>query len=139
MNTHLLEVSDGYMHGKFMLARLDADDLRQRSALPGYETDNFWTNSGGRRKFNTHSTLVIDCQTGAAVALSLDPYSWTKLERDGEHAGAWVCPMFRPMLKWLCQQGIDKSGDLTGLPRFVEIDPMSGDAKPRVESEAQAA
>lgn len=117
MIVKFIEASDGTAHGKFMLARMDAE-LATRSGLPGYEDEPLMT-VGGRRKFNSHSTLVVDLQTGRGAALALDPFSYTKLDEGGR---MWVCPMFRPFLKWLCLQGLGMgAGDITALPSYVEI------------------
>lgn len=118
MITKFIEASDGNAYGKFLLLRMDSEELNMMSALPGFEKQRLLTN-GGRRKFNDHSTLVVDLQTGRAVALSLDPYSWTKVD---ENITLWVCPLFRPFVKWLCQQGLDAGkGDIRSLPAYIEV------------------
>ena len=125
MITHFLEASDNLAYGKFMLARLDGDEINAPSALPGYEGSSL-LRLGGLRRFNERSTLIVDLQTGnAAVFFISDGGDWkADLNRTGP---IHVCPMFRPMLKWLYEQKVPAHppAAIQQLPHFVEIDNAS--------------
>lgn len=122
MISHFIEATNDVNYGKFLLLRFDAGERAARTALFGYEGEPLWT-FGGVRKLNPTMTFVVDLQTGEGAAFSLDPYSWTKL--DAEHR-IWVCPMYGPFLRWLCQQGLDYgAGDIAKLPRCVQLEAES--------------
>jgi hypothetical protein len=121
-----IETSNDFNHGKFMLARLDAAELRARSALPGYEESSLW-HLGGLRAFNKHTTLVFDLQTGEGATFTLARHG--SPSADLTKHKIWVCPMFEPFLHWLYAQGLDHgAGDIAALPRFVELSMADGAA-----------
>jgi hypothetical protein len=118
MIAHYIEASnDGMNWGKFLLLRHEQDP---GSALPGYEGEPLLTSS---RKFNRVHTMVIDLQTGEGAAFALEG-SALNAHVDLERHKIWVCPLYEPFLQWLYEQpGLDMGrGDITALPRFVELD-----------------
>jgi hypothetical protein len=120
MVTHFIEASDGMMHGKFMLGRLDSAELGVRSALPGSEEDPLMR-VGGRRRLNERSTLIVDLQTGNGAAFFIGGGLWiADLNRTGP---IHVCPMFPPFLKWLYEQKVPDfpATAIEQLPRYVRI------------------
>lgn len=117
MITHFLETTDGIAHGKFLLGRLDASEAQVKSALPMLEGQSMWRNAGGARKFRPEHTLILDLQTGEGAGWGLsDRYHC--LQRL-EELRAWVCPMYRPTVLWLCERATLPFAEL---PRYVEID-----------------
>lgn len=120
MISHFIEATNDVNYGKFLLLRFDAQERQVRTALFGYEdSESLWT-FGGQRKLNPRTTFVVDLQTGEGAAFGLDAMSWTELNE--KHA-IWVCPMYEPFLRWLCQQGLDNGGgDITKLPRCVQLE-----------------
>jgi hypothetical protein len=119
MISHFIEGTNDFNYGKFLLLRFDTSERQVRTALTGFEGHPLFT-FGGQRKLNPRMTLVVDLQTGEGAAFSLDPMSWTEL---GDKHRIWVCPMYEPFLRWLCQQGLDNGGgDITALPRCVQLD-----------------
>lgn len=129
MITRFIEATqktDNYNHGKFMVARFDADEAKAMTAMPGYEEWSLWR-IGGQRKLHPGTTLVVDLQTGEGAAFSLKG-SWPGAAKyDLDAHKIWVCPMYEHFLGWLYRQGLgDGAGDITTLPRYVEIDTLEG-------------
>jgi hypothetical protein len=124
--THFIEASDGVAHGKFLLGRLSKVELAARSALPGFKTHRLMS-VGGRRKFNERTTLMLDLQTGEGAGFYLDGEIDARHDMTSRHPKLWVCPMFRPTLYWLAEQGLGNgAGSIAALPHYVEIDIATG-------------
>lgn len=132
MIVHFIEVTQADFnlnHGKFMIGRFTAEEARTNSALPDYEHESLWR-VGGLRKMRPDTTLVMDLQTGEGASFSLDPMGgdpkWQAHFHLEKHK-IWVCPMFEPFLGWLYGQGLaNGKGDITALPRYVEVATLEG-------------
>lgn len=121
MITRFVEVTDGWMYGKFLVCRMDAEELATPSEMPDARHGERLLVHGGRRRFNDHSTLVIDLQLGTAAAW---PLQGLMEAYESEHL--WhlhVCPMYRPFVRWLYEQGrwAMGAGDITEIPRYLEV------------------
>jgi hypothetical protein len=118
---HIVEATNGLNYGKFLLARLDADELRMPTAMPEGNGTPWWRH-GGLRRLNPHTTLVVDLQTGEGACFTLEGsgfHAHVDLERFRVH----VCPLYEPFLGWLYDRGefARGRGDLTTLPRYLEL------------------
>jgi hypothetical protein len=118
MITHFLEASDGMLHGKFLLARLDGAEIQTQTALPDL-TGSIFANAGGRRKFLPSHTLVLDLQTAQGAGFLLTDFLKTRQEL--QDLKAWVCPMYRPTVLWLTDRA---TLPFSQLPRYATIDAM---------------
>jgi hypothetical protein len=134
VHLRFVEVSDGSAYGKFLLCRLTRTELHTPSAMPeaqGVDMLNF----AGRRRFNNHSTLVIDLQRGTAAAWSLSCPVEKPSEQDAKLAVRWymdehlsglrmlVCPLYLPFVSWLTRRGdlAMGAGDLESIPRYIDL------------------
>jgi len=109
MNTHFIEVTNGWNWGKFMLARFDADEWNRRSSVGDLDTPLL-----REVGWSPEHLLVWDLQTGEGAIFRPGGYAKADLDK---HA-VWVCPMFQPFLAWLYAQDVS---DITKLPHLVEL------------------
>lgn len=133
MITQFVEVTDNVAYGKFMVARLDVEDLDARTAMPEAQPplgSDDWAprllSYGGRRRFNDHSTLVIDLQRGTGYAWPLEGGEIGMLHYRNEKLGRiehLVCPMYMPFVQWLHEKGewAHGAGDITLIPRYLPL------------------
>lgn len=108
MKTKFIEATNGPRnHGKFLLARFDADEWARRSEVDGRSLV-------GGRGWTPEHLLVLDLQTGEGAMFrpgGLASY-------DLSERRVWVCPLFEPMLEWLYKQD---TTDLAKLPDLVDL------------------
>ena len=111
----IIEVTNGFNWGKFLVARFD-DEWSYRSAI---DTMNSSTGAlpirllpslgWGRDHF-----LFLDLQTGEGAIFRHGGMARADLNKHR----IWVCPMAEPALLWLYSQDLS---DLTALPALVEL------------------
>lgn len=116
MKVKLIEVTNGFNWGKFLVAGFDADEWGYRSqidtmagstgVLPlrllpalGWSADHFW---------------FLDLQTGEGAMFRHGGMARADLDKHR----VWVCPMAEPTLAWLYRQDLT---DLDALPALVEF------------------
>lgn len=108
MQTHIIEVTNQFNWGKFMLMRYDREwqypshiDMG-RPMLHGIGTG--------------HNALwVLDLQTGEGAMFY--PGGIASIDLNRKHR-IWCCPMYEPFLTWLYKQDLS---DITKLPKIVEL------------------
>lgn len=131
MITHFVEVTDGMMYGKFMVCRLDATELKTTTAMPEAPEGQRLLTYSGRRRFNDHTTLVIDLQRGTGFAwplengvIGMQHYIREHYDKDVGPKLAWlVCPMYLPFVLWLHEQGKWRNGRgfIQEIPRYLDL------------------
>lgn len=135
MITHFVEVTDGFAYGKFLVCRLDRDELTMRTAMPEAHGE-LLLNYAGRRRFNDHTTLVVDLQVGSAFAWPLENgeigfrhyldkhYARSANIIDGDPPiFALVCPLYLPFVLWLHEQRkwAEGAGNIEEIPRYLDL------------------
>jgi hypothetical protein len=95
VRTKIIEVTNGFNWGKFMLGQFD-EEWSYRSKVDA-ETRMPLLRARG---WGPEHLLVLDLQTGEGVVLR--PGGNAKADLN-EHR-VWVCPMFEPFLMWLYKQ-----------------------------------
>lgn len=109
MRTKVIEATNGFNWGKFLLARFE-EEWALRSTIStdyniplpmelGWTREHIW---------------VMDLQTGEGALFRAPGFVPADLKA---HA-IWVCPMFEPFLVWLYKQDLS---DLDALPSKVEM------------------
>jgi len=109
MITRIVEVTNGFNWGKFMLARFDAQEWNRRSPVSesaqpllreiGWSPAHLW---------------VLDLQTGEGALFRPGGLARADLNKHK----IWVCPLYEPFLTWLYTQD---TADLSLLPETVEL------------------
>jgi hypothetical protein len=126
MLTRFVEVTDGIAYGKFLVSRLDAHELATPSAMPEAPEGQRLMSYSGRRRFNDHSTLVVDLQRGTAFAwplqggrIGMEHFLRSHLEGMAE----LVCPLYLPFVRWLHEDGTWSmgAGNLDDIPSYIEL------------------
>lgn len=112
MLTRIIEATNGFNWGKFLLARFDAQEWQKRSVISnsrspllrelGWDPEHLW---------------VLDLQTGEGAFLRVSRYGHAPSDLNRKHR-IWVCPLYEPFLVWLYQQD---TSDLEALPDQVEL------------------
>ena len=109
MKTRIIEATNGFNHGKFLLGRHDVewshptaiDDSAYRVlSLTGWSPRHL---------------LVLDLATGEGAMFQPGGMAAADLDKHR----IWVCPMFEPFLTWLYRQDLS---DLDALPLLVELE-----------------
>jgi hypothetical protein len=108
MLTKIVEVTNEFNWGKFMLARFDKE-WGHRSALSGSQAPLLREIGWGPEHL-----WVLDLQTGEGAFFRLGGLARADLNKHK----IWVCPMFEPFLEWLYQQDVT---DLSVLPDLVRL------------------
>lgn len=109
MERWFFEATNGLAWGKFMVGRFDAYDWAATSEVdPGKSLLR-------ARGWGPEHHLVLDLQTGQGAVFAVQPGGVA--EADVNKARIWVCPLFRPFLQWLYEQGTGQS--FYGLPKVV--------------------
>ncbi len=114
MITKIIEATNGFNWGKFMVAQFTPDEWARKSLIDadvgpigrsllrslGWDAsvDHFW---------------VLDLQTGEGAYFRHSGNASADLHK---HA-IWVCPLYEPFLEWLYQQ----PADLAALPELVDL------------------
>jgi hypothetical protein len=129
MQAKIVEATNGFNWGKFMVAKLSDRELATESAVdPG---SNLFRSIG----YNFQNIWVFDLQTREGAAF----YPKGHARADLHKHKVWVCPMFEPFLEWLYTQDCS---NISLLPALVELDPeatkhhtaMWGYRRPGVET-----
>jgi hypothetical protein len=89
MITKIVEVTNNFNWGKFMLAAFDEQEWKIRSQL----TDSYLL---GRLGWDRSHVWFMDLQTGEACFI----LPGGMVARDLEKHAVWVCPMAEPFLEW---------------------------------------
>lgn len=118
MFTQIIEATNDFNHGKFMVGRFDEDEWATPSAL--HTVSDMGATSPERsvvaaRGWTRRHLWVMDLQTGEG-ALFLPGGS---AHADLEKHKIWVCPMFEPFLVWLYRQDLE---DVSALPAAVRVE-----------------
>lgn len=115
MKTKVVEVTNGFNYGKFMVARFDEEwflesklEIDPEIALPGPRP--LLSQLG----WHSDHTWVLDLQTGEGALF----WPVGSAHHDLMKHAVWVCPMFEPFLIWLYEQNLD---DIHALPDLVEF------------------
>lgn len=132
MIARFVEVTDLVAYGKFLVCRMTPVELATPTAMPearllvpdAAPSPPLLT-YGGRRRFNSHSTLVVDLQRGTAAAW---PLQGVAEAYKAEHLqNLPVCPMYMPFIEWLYRDArwAMGAGDITDIPAYIELPTMS--------------
>lgn len=115
MRTKIIEVTNGFNWGKFLIGEFDTEwGLKSEIPLdPSIEALNMpLLNQLGWARGQYF--LVLDLQTGEGAIFN--PVGSARHDLNGKHK-IWVCPMFEPFLLWLYEQPMD----LDKLPTVVNF------------------
>lgn len=111
MLTHMMEATNGFNWGKFLIGRFDHEwQAPSLISFPSVKGKGLLRQRG----WSTEHLLVLDLETGEGAIF-----------RPGGSAGAdlkkrqiWVCPLYPAFLEWLYAQDL---ADLKALPRLVKL------------------
>jgi len=109
MKTRVVELTDGFNWGKFLVAKFDEAEWSVRSAVDGQRLLR-------GRGWSERHLFILDLQTGEGAIFL--PGGQPKADLD-KHA-VWVCPMFELFLGWLYARPRHWD-DLGSLPALVEL------------------
>lgn len=109
VKTKIIEATNGFNWGKFLLGRLDHEWEVKSAVDPGRRllTQLGWAP-------DRMNLWVLDLQTGEGAYFQLGGSARSDLQKHR----VWVCPLFEPFLSWLYQQDVT---DLDQLPALVEL------------------
>jgi hypothetical protein len=110
MLTKIIEATNGFNWGKFLVARFD-HEWRQRSAISDSKTPLL-----RQLGWDPNFVWVLDLQTGEGALFAVQPSAQARSDLNKHRI--WVCPLFEPFLVWLYQQDIS---DLEVLPGIVQL------------------
>lgn len=109
MKTRIIEATNGFNWGKFLIGRFD-EEFDHRSAVdPTLAPMHRW---------DRNNLLVLDLATGEGAIFR--PGGSVDYDLNQKHQ-IWVCPMYEPFLRWLYAQ--PHPFDLDALPARVDVDP----------------
>jgi hypothetical protein len=110
---------------------MDSGELMTPTAMPEAPEGQRLLTYSGRRRFNNHTTLIVDLQVGTAFAwplenglIGMQHYISKHYEADFGPKFAWmVCPLYLPFVLWLHEQGkwAEGAGDITEIPRYLDL------------------
>lgn len=109
MICRIVELTNLFNWGKFMVARFDRDEWRYKSRIDGYGLI-------GGRGWTAEHLWILDLQTGEGAFFKPGGLAEADLNK---HA-IWVCPMFEVFLKWLYKHP-EHWKDITTIPEFLEL------------------
>ena len=109
MQTKIIEATNGFNWGKFLLGRLD-HEWQLRSSI---EPDRLLLPQLGWSQ-DARLLWVLDLQTGEGAYFRIGGSARSDLQKHR----IWVCPLFEPFLGWLYAQDVT---DLDRLPALVEL------------------
>lgn len=112
MKTRIIEASNGFNWGKFMLGRFDSE-WERRPQIDGEASQMPLLRRCG---WDNDHLMVVDLQTGEGAIFR--PGGSAAADLNGKHK-IWVCPLFEPFLAWLYRQPL---ADLDALPDVVQLD-----------------
>lgn len=108
MRVKIIEVTNGFNWGKFLLGRFD-DEWDYQSTIDTLPIRLLRALGWGRDHF-----LFLDLQTGEGAIMR----HGGKARADLNSHRIWVCPMAEPALVWLYAQDLS---NLDALPALVEL------------------
>lgn len=117
MRTRIVEATNGFNWGKFLVAQFD-EEWATRTAIPAEQ--QFESEYGeempllSRCGWSYEHRVILDLQTGEGAVFRPGGYAKADLEKHK----IWVCPLFEPFLEWVYTQDLT---DVTTLPRMVEL------------------
>lgn len=112
MISTIVELTDRFNWGKFLVASFDEHEWARRSLVDGQPL------LSGQCGWTPQHMLVLDLQTGeGAMFLPMGLAS-----ADLEKHRVWVCPMFEVFLGWLYDHP-EHWADILTLPPLIELDP----------------
>ncbi len=121
MHTKIVELSNGFNWGKFLVCRFDDNEWRRRSALDARNATPLLSRCG----WDDQHLGVFDLATGEGAFFR----PGGSARHDLDKHGVWVCPMFEPFLAWLYRHP-ESWTDFDKLPEIV----MLTDAETRQRS-----
>lgn len=104
----IIEVTNGFNWGKFMLCRFDAQEWQIKSVV---DTEKNLLQTIG---WAPHHIWILDLQTGEGALFRPGGVPQADLKKHK----IWVCPMYEPFMVWLYSQDLS---DIEKLPSFVEL------------------
>jgi len=134
MKTKIIEATNGFNHGKFLLGQFD-HELGRRSALPvdqqHTEEDLVHLAKVGvapqpylllQPRWERGTLLVLDLETGEGALFRPGGLAAADLHKHQ----IWVCPLFEPFLTWLYAWAgsvgrLDGRLPIDALPDLVEL------------------
>lgn len=121
MLTKIVELTNGFNWGKFMLARFDGEEWRRRSEVdvapvPIGRGLGFGVPLLQQVGWNHRHVWVLDLQTGEGACFLPGGNARADLEK---HA-IWVCPMFEVFLGWFYARR-ELWTDITSVPDLITL------------------
>jgi hypothetical protein len=108
MDTRIVEATNGFNHGKFLVGRF-TEEWSHRSVVENGL-------SLLRPRWMAHTLFVMDLETGEGALFT--PGGLPRADLDKHRI--WVCPMFEPFLAWLYGHVRDEHA-LETLPQVVRL------------------
>lgn len=109
MLTHMMEATNGFNWGKFLIGRFDHEwqcpSLITIPSVPSLLRQRGWTKN---------HLLVLDLETGEGAILLPGGSASADLNKHQ----IWVCPLYPAFLEWLYLQDLT---ELKALPRLIEL------------------
>jgi hypothetical protein len=112
MISTIVELTDRFNWGKFLVARFDEHEWARRSLVDGQPL------LSGQCGWTLQHMLVLDLQTGEGAMFLPSGLASAGLEKHR----VWVCPMFEVFLGWLYDHP-EHWADILTLPTLIELDP----------------
>ena len=114
MKTKIIEATNGFNWGKFLLGRLDHEWQIPSAVLPDRP---LLRTIGWSEDFD--QLWVLDLQTGEGAYFRLGGLA----SHDLRKRRIWVCPLFEPFLEWLYDTAMGSAGklEIETLPALVEL------------------
>lgn len=109
MKTRIIEATNGFNWGKFMLGRFEEEYDHRSPISPDMSPMARW---------DRNNMLVLDLATGEGAIFRIG--GSVEYDLNQKHK-IWVCPMYQPFLEWLYKQ--PHPFDLEALPAVVNVDP----------------
>jgi len=130
MKSKVIEATDGFNWGRFMVARFDEEWTATSAVDGGHRLIQRW---------NQDHIFVMDLVTGEGAMFG----PWGLASADLHKHQIWVCPLFEPWLEWLYAR---HPFTLDELPAVVNLDPtvtakhnaLSGYRRPGPSAEERA-
>jgi hypothetical protein len=107
MHVQLIEATNGFNWGKFLVMKLDAEWSIESQVDPGRPLLR-------ARGWRDRLRIVFDIETGEGASFYVQPNGHAA--SDLHKHQIWVCPLFEPFLIWLYRQE-----DLDNLPKLVDL------------------
>lgn len=108
MKTKIIEATDGFNWGRFLVAQFQ-EEWAATSQVDGGHPILI-------PRWDRHSIFVMDVVTGEGAIFG----PWGLASADLNKHRIWVCPLFEPWLEWLYRQN---PIDIDKLPTLVNLDP----------------